>query len=148
MTSIFEVLHFDFNAQKIEKYEIKQHYFVDELKSIKKKHKTREAFEERLRSIVMYYFWSKCEWELVIIKENGRIYLEPWVGCRDKEKARIDITDNELMDWKAFADIHINKQIYKNCAKIDVYDQIEFRWQEFSDRCWEIANKRRRKGEK
>ena len=31
---------------------------------------------------------------------------------------------------------HINKQIYENKAKIDVFDQLEWKWNEFIDYCW------------
>ena len=86
---------------------------------------------------MMYYYWSKCEWELIIeIDDNNRIWLNPWVGCIEPENVRIDVTGREGFDWEGFAKEHINKQIYKNKAKIDVFDQLEWRWSEFIDYCW------------
>jgi len=45
-------------------------------------------------------------------------------------------TDREDFDWRSFAEFHIGKQIYKNEAKIDVFDQLEWKWDEFVDYCW------------
>ena len=86
---------------------------------------------------MMYYFWSKCEWELIVeIDNNNRIWLSPWVGCREPENVRVDVTDRKNFDWKGFAEKHISQQRYKNEAKIDVYDQLEWRWEEFINYCW------------
>ena len=86
---------------------------------------------------MMYYYWAKCEWELVVeIDNDNRIWLNPWVGCRKPENVRIDVTDREDFDWEGFAKEHINKQIYKNKAKFDVFDQLEWKWNEFIDYCW------------
>ena len=32
--------------------------------------------------------------------------------------------------------LQATKQIYKNEAKIDIFDQLEYRWDEFIDLCW------------
>lgn len=130
------VTYYDINADKIECYNILKHR-EDFIKKLKKKCDTKEEFAEKLRREMMYRFWSKCEWELIIeIDDNNRIWLIPWVGCRNPENVRIDVTDKEDFDWKNFADKHIDKQIYQNKAKIDVFDQLEWRWDEFIDCCW------------
>ena len=49
----------------------------------------------------------------------------------------VDVTDDNNFDWKIFAEQHIKKQIYKNKAKIDVYDQLKFRWNDFITYVWE-----------
>ena len=84
----------------------------------------KASFAQKLKAELRYYFWSKAEWELVIeITENNRIYLNPWCGCKNPQKTRIDVTDEPSFDWRSFAEEHIKKQIYCNKAKIDVYDQ-------------------------
>lgn len=45
---------------------------------------------------------------------------------RNKEEATIDITDDASFDWRGFAEFHIDKQIYKDEAKIDIFDQLTY----------------------
>ena len=87
----------------------------------------------------MWRYWSKAEHELIITKtKEGRILLTPWCGCRDSEKVAVDVTNDEQLDWSAFADYHIRKQIFEAQAKIDVYDQIMFgdRFNKLVDTLW------------
>lgn len=132
------VYNFDINKQKIETYNILKHWsFREYTKKAAKKLKTKEDFAEQLKRELHYYFWSRSEWELIIeITEDSRIFLNPWCGCREPEKARIDVTDDTSFDWMGFANKHINKQRYNNKAKIDVYDQVEYTWDDFAEYCW------------
>lgn len=114
-------------------------YRENDIKKLKKKCATKADFAEELRKEFMWRFWSKAEHELIITKtQEGRILLTPWCGCRDPEKATIDVTDDEQLDWSAFADHHIRKQIFETQAKIDVYDQIMFgdRFNKLVDTLW------------
>lgn len=133
----WNVYRFNFNSQKIETYNVLSgKYFLEEIKKIMVKHrdKDRSEFSEALRREMMYHFWSRCEWELIIeITEDNRIFLIPWAGCREPDKVKIDVTDDTSFDWRGFAEKHINQQIYKTKAKIDVYDQLNYRWEEFVD---------------
>lgn len=133
------VKEFDQNRQVIYDYDILRHR-EDDIKKLKKKCATRAEFAEELRKEFMWRFWSKAEHELIISRtEDGRILLTPWCGCRDDEKATIAVTDDySQLDWGAFADYHINKQIFKTEAKIDVYDQIMFgdRFEKLIDALW------------
>lgn len=133
------VKEFDQNRQVIYDYDV-LHYREEDIKKLKKKCATRAEFAEELRKEFMWRFWSKAEHELIISRtEDGRIVLTPWCGCRDDKKATIDVTDDySQLDWGAFADYHINKQIFKTEAKIDVYDQIMFgdRFEKLVDALW------------
>ena len=91
-------------------------------------------------SELRYYFWCKCEWELIIeITEDSHIFLSPWCGCRDPENVKINVTDDSTLDWKTFADKHIIRQII-NKAKIDIYDQVMINWDKFVEYVWENRN--------
>lgn len=130
------VLYYDCNAKKIKPYNILK-YRQDFLKKLKKQCDTKEEFSEKMRREMMYYYWSKCEWELIIsIDENNRIWLTPWAGCVNPEEVKIDVTDNTDFDWSGFAQKHIESQVFNNKAKIDVFDQLQYRWTEFIDYCW------------
>ena len=75
----------------------------------------------------MWRFWSKAEWELIVTKtDEGRVILSPWCGSRDLSLSSIDVTNDSTFDWPGFSDEHIERQIFKNQAKIDVYDQIMY----------------------
>ena len=117
-------------------------YFEAFLLKLKKKKLTREEFAKEIKSELMYHYWSKCEYEIFIEKENdGRIYLLPHCGGREKDVAFLDVTDDTSFDWKGFAEMHIKMQIYGNKAKIDIWNQIEYRFDEFIEYCWDGIHK-------
>ena len=143
------VVEYDRNANKIQYYDILE-YREDDIKKMKKKHKTKEEFAEALRREMMWRYWSKCEWELIIrLTEDGRVILGPWAGCRNPDEVEIDVTDITNFDWKSFAIKHIEGQRFKNEAKIDVYDQLMWEWDGFLDYVWNYHHKwqRRKKDE-
>ena len=133
------VYNYNCNADKIEVFNIFRHggfkeYFDKWIKECK----TKEELVEHLTSELRYYFWSKAEYELVIeLTEDNRIFLNPWCGCREPEKVRIDITDDTSLNWKEFLEYHVSRQVYKNEAKIDIYDQVMFRFDDFMNYIWE-----------
>lgn len=130
------VKNFDCNRQVIEDYDILK-YRENEIKKLKKKCATKEEFAEELRREYMYHYWSRAQYELIIERtEDGRIWLLPWCGCREPEKVKIDVTDDNTFDWQGFAEEHISKQIFSNEAKIDVYAQLVWQWDSFVDYCW------------
>lgn len=132
------VKYYNCNANKIEDYDVlKRREF--EIKKFKKKCVDKEDFANELRGEFMWRFWSKAEWELIITKEEGgRIILSPWCGCSDHDSVAIDVTNDKSFDWYGFADEHINRQIFNNQAKIDVYDQIMYgdRFSNLVDELW------------
>lgn len=132
------VKHYNCNADKIEDCDILK-YREPEIKKLKKRCATKEEFAELLRREFMWRFWSKAEWELIITKnEDGKVVLSPWCGCANPESRSIDVTDDKSFDWVGFADKHIGRQIFKNRAKIDVYDQIMYgdRFDKLVDKLW------------
>ena len=139
------VKNYNCNKDKIEDYDLFP-YFEKFLLEFKKKIETREEFAKAIRSELMYHFWSRAQYELVVeIRENARIYLLPWCGCSNVEAVAIDVTDDKDFDWKGFAEKHTKSQVYGNSAKIDIWDQVEYRFDEFVDYCWEGIHTRKRK---
>ena len=132
------VYRYNCNSNKIETYNVVGgKYFLETLKKMMKKYSDKNDFAEALKSEMMYHFWSRAEWELIVeTTEDNRIFLSPWVGCKDPENVRIDATDDTGFDWRGFAELHTGRQIYKNKAKIDVYDQLDYVWDDFVDYCW------------
>ncbi len=135
------VKHYDYNIPAITDYDLFP-YFEEFLLKLKKQKLTREEFAKEIKSELMYHYWSKCEYEIFIEKENdGRIYLLPHCGGREKDVAFLDVTDDTSFDWKGFAEMHIKMQIYGNKAKIDIWNQIEYRFDEFIEYCWDGIHK-------
>lgn len=120
------VKNFNCNSQTIEDYDVLK-YREDQIKKFKKKCATKAEFAEQLRGELHWQYWSRAEYELIVeIDDDGHIWLKPWVGCGDPDKAKIDVTRDSSFDWKSFAKIHIGRQRYKNCAKVDIWDQLCF----------------------
>lgn len=133
---IWNVYHHNFNADKLEIYNIFNHGgFVEYVKKHKKKYKVKEDFADKLESELFYYFGSKCEWEVIITKKDNKIIMTPWVGSRSNPE--LDVTNNEDFDWVGFYNTMVEKYINKNdSVKIDVYEQVRYKWDEFVDYCW------------
>ena len=131
-----------FNRNSFELCNIFEHgrFFEGMLKQLKKC-KTKEEFAEKIRSELMYYFWSKCEYEVLLEYRDGRIIMKPWVGNKDYE---LDVTDNQDFDWRGFYNEKRNERCGE-CIKIDVYDQVMYRFDEFVDYIWNSCKMRKRK---
>ena len=132
------VYRYNVNKNEIEQFNIFNHWkFCEDLEKARKKYKTREEFEEKLKSELKYYFWSRAEYELIIeITEEGYTYLYPWCGCRNPEEVKRDVSHEgflglEFIVWYDFANEHISKQRYGHQAKIDIFDQVNYVWDMF-----------------
>lgn len=51
--------------------------------------------------VFMYYFWSKCEWEVLI---------SPWVGGNDDEEIKVDVAWQIMNNWDVFVDYTWNNR--------------------------------------
>ena len=87
----------DFNRNVIRPFNVFDHgsFLEDCKKNAKKNAKDYEAFCERLRRDLMYWFWSKCEWEIII---------SPWVSKVVDCSIKVDVYDQVMMNWKQFCD--------------------------------------------
>ena len=139
------VLYHNINSDKIEQYNILK-YREDDIKKMRKESENKKGFSEKLKRELMYYYWSKCEWEMIISKtEDNRIVLTPWCGCRNPDEVAIDVTDDNNFNWIGFADYILERKGRDNKAKIDVWDQIEFKYDVFLDYVWNYRFKYERK---
>ena len=132
----WNVKYFNYNAKQVEDYNVLA-YMKDRIKELKKKYKTKEEFSKYFNTLMISKYWNRCEWELIIEIENDRVILYPWVGVAEPKSMALDVTDDNTFDWKTFAEKHIKKQLYYNKAKIDVYEQLNFRWDDFITYVWE-----------
>jgi hypothetical protein len=138
-TLSWKVKVFDCNAQRIEDYDIFKGHYKDFVKKLKKKCATKEEFSKAMGREMIYMFWSRCEWELIIeLDKNNHIWLNPLVGCKELENVRIDVTNNEDFDWQSFLN---TCHLHNNREKIDVYDQLKYRWDDFITYLWTTRQK-------
>lgn len=136
---VWNVYMHNFNRDTFDLYNIFNHggckNYFDKIFEKFKKSEDKEAFAEALRRELMYYFWSKCEYEMVITKKDNKIIMSPWVG---KKEIELDVTNDKNFDWLGFYDYMKEKKWSKDGSiKIDVYDQVKFNWDKFVDYCWE-----------
>lgn len=77
-----------------------------------------EIFEPEFKNNLMYYFWSKCECEIILTDWPTRFKI-------DTEK--FDATKHDCRD---FIDLEV-------AEKIDMYDQVMNNWQLVLDYVWD-----------
>ena len=89
----WNVFYYNINAHKIEIFNIFDHWkFREDLQSDLKKCRTKEAFAERLKSELSYYFWAKSEYELL---------FSPWVGGnREKDTIKVDVYTQVMANFE------------------------------------------------
>ena len=97
------VYYHHWNGNEIKTFNIFNHCgFRDDVEKYLKKYKDKEEFAEKLKGSLMYYFWSKCEWEIVIT---------PWVGNRNTKDIKIDVYDQVMNNWDIFVDYVYNSKV-------------------------------------
>ena len=90
----WNVFYHDSNKQEIITFNIFKHYaFNDNVQKLLKKYKDKNEFAEKLKRELMYYFWSKSEYEIII---------SPWCGGRDTKDIKVDIYTQVMNNWSIF----------------------------------------------
>lgn len=95
----------NFNSRNIETFNIFRHTaFVEGCQKIVKKYRKtakndgvfdRDAFSEEIRHEMMYYFWTKCEWEVII---------DHWPPHETFKCEKVDVYDQVRLNWDIFID--------------------------------------------
>ena len=71
-------------------------YFRDDCRKAARLHKQdKEAFSESVKGHLMYYYWSKCEYEII---------LTAWPPRENFNDKKIDIYDQVMLNWDRFID--------------------------------------------
>lgn len=93
---IWNVYRENFNSNEFEVFNIFNHTRFDaDVNKALKKYDNKEEFAERIRGDLMYYFWSKSEYELI---------LSPWLGSGRVKEKKIDIYNQVMLNWDKFVD--------------------------------------------
>ena len=103
---IWNVYVENFNTKKIEIRNIFECScrFQDDLVKIYKKYKTnKEEFLDEIDKSLMYNYWSKCEWEII---------LSSWPPREDFNQEKIDVYNQIMINWDVFSEyIWNNKKL-------------------------------------
>jgi hypothetical protein len=92
----WKVIRFNINRRKIESYNVFKHAsFYREVAKICAGCPRKQVFAEELRRNAMYYFWSKCAWEVIISE---------WPPAPPERNVaeKIDVYDQLRMNWEHF----------------------------------------------
>ena len=87
----------NFNTKEIEVWNVFDHSSLrrDIAKLARRRGLTKEVFEESMKTNMMYYYWSKCEWEII---------LQAWPPRKDFRDEKIDVYDQVKLNWGIFID--------------------------------------------
>jgi len=86
----------DFNGKKMDVHNIFEHAGVEEdLRKIAKKFTEKEDFANEVRCSLKYWYWSKCEWEII---------LSHWPPLANAREEKIDVWDQVNLNWPVFID--------------------------------------------
>lgn len=144
----WNVYYGDVNAKEIKVFNIFDHWaFYDACLKAKRKYKDDKAgFEKEVRLNLHYYFWSKCEWEIVLEHwPDGE-----WSDLRTKVKVSemVDMfrsagkSSNSWRIGDQVMDKEVTLRVYPEWyqyhdRKIDVCEQIENNWDIFIGWLWD-----------
>ena len=90
----------DINKKRIRVYNIFEHKdFMEDCndawENYKNKHHDFLRYQENIDSILMYYFWCKCEWEIILSN------FPPSDSFHEK---KIDVYQQVKINWDKFID--------------------------------------------
>ena len=87
----------DFNRKHITTYNIFDHYSFR--KSIKEECvqyiDNKEMFIHAIEMNLNYYFWSKCEWEII---------LSDWPPSKKFADKKVDVAEQAKLNWEIFSE--------------------------------------------
>lgn len=99
--------------------------FMNDLVQIKK-YTDFEKFEKEVDLSLMYFYWSKCEWEVVVTS------FPPYINNEELEKL-IRERDECIKNFGRFIRTYTNLE---TTEKVDVYKQVRMNWKPFINYLW------------
>lgn len=85
----------NFNRKRIEEYDIFEHHgFAEDVRKAYSKHRNDfDAFAEKVRGSLFYYYCSKCEWEIVV---------SSWLEINRVPERKVDVYEQVMLNWDVF----------------------------------------------
>lgn len=96
MDLVWNVYRYDVNRNEIVTYNVFSNYgFVKSCVEVINKYKNDiEKIKEEIKHTLVYYYWSKCEWEILISP----------LFSRDGRERKIDVYSQIMLNWDKFFD--------------------------------------------
>ena len=116
------------NKQKIEKYNVLNDGIVEEILKRTKDFTDKKSFSEEVERIIMYHYWSRSEWEVVLTD------WPPHMKTDELTKLNNEVERYQKDYGKEPYSLVVN---LSTAEKIDVYDQVMMNWNIFIDYIWE-----------
>ena len=99
----WNVFYHNINSQEITTFNVFKHSgFMKDVEKHLKECADKETFAQELKSSLMYFFWSKSEYEIII---------SPWCGGRNTKDKKVDIYSQVMLNWDKFVDYVWNFKI-------------------------------------
>ena len=112
---------------KIKVYNVLSKSIIEKIKKAKKNFPNKKDFNEEVRHIMMYHFWSKCEWEIILTSWPTSISVEELNRLREDLKEHVK--KYKSVPYRLIPNLDVEE-------KIDVFRQIEINWEIFIDYLW------------
>ena len=125
----YNVYRNDFNSKEIETFNIFDHsLFYERAYKAKLKYKDDfEKFAKEIKSWLMYCFWSKSEYEVIITS------WPPYVSGEEIDRLT-ETKKKQLEEYQRF----YRESVELECgSKIDIYDQVMLNWDIFIKYVWD-----------
>lgn len=90
----WNVFYYDSNKHEVTTFDIFKHgAFRKDVDMLLANSSSFEEFSEELRKTLMYYFWSKCEYEIIIL---------PWCGSKETTGKKVDVYSQVMLNFNSF----------------------------------------------
>lgn len=130
----WNVFYHDINKKKITTFNIFDHWkFNEDVQKSLKKFKDKDEFAEHLRRDLMYYFWSRCEYEVVITT------FPPYITMNELDSLNEERVTHKEKYGRDFVRINVCPD---TGVKIDIYTQVMNNFDIFVDYVWNSKKRR------
>lgn len=124
----WNVFYHDLNGNGIKTYNVFYHSgFKNDVEKYLKEYDEKEVFEEKVKRSLMYYFWSKAEWEVIVTSWPPYIDMKELDRINNERKKTVEEYNRE--PYRLYVNLDMGE-------KIDVYSQVMNNWQIFIDYIW------------
>lgn len=114
----WNVYYYNLNKRKIEIHNVFNHWrFIEySAKAIKKYKDDKKSLEEQIRRELMYYYWSKYEWEVIVAPFTS--------SPKEEEEKKLDVYEQVMLNWNIFFEyfwehkkeiLKYDKEMRKSC---------------------------------
>ena len=118
----------DSNGREIKVFNIFDHHsFRESVIKLKRKKFPKEVFAEMLKREVMYYFWSKYEYEVVVTS------FPPYIDKKELDRLNAEYEEYNIKWGHYPLRMDARPEIG---SKIDIYAQMMLNWDVFVDYVW------------